>query len=549
MTSLRVRLAVLVPFLLVVGPLSAGGQSVGACLDDLNVARPAGSEELVDPGSVLPVLLVHGFNSSGESMGALRSRIQGFSLDSSVSVFDYSPWSFEWVTRPEIADRLRDTIICLSDLSAESGGPGRVAVLAHSMGGLAVRQALGGDPEMGDRVATVVTFGTPFAGSLLADDLLISLLEAFAELLEPIPGVDIPDDIDFPARIGIAPGSPELAALPSWPANVSVFNNAGQFVIEKRFFFWTSEDEYGDLVVDQPSATAGQQPLDNLGGSYTSPCRAYLPDDILTGAAGKAVQLAFLAYVIDQDPLFPYCNHFWLTQNQQLVDNALAQLAAASSRGGPLSGELEPADLALTFVTRALSGESVEDLVARQAYTGPEGELGPFDPTPVLASAIALAGAFSEPASVTNDNSIDSSEGIGCTFEGDVHIGCVVNVEDVDGTRGSVHVSITSAGVDGLYIIDPESVGRAFFAAWSNGDQAAMESLSGSDLSNTLGTSTLRIESGPVTCWLLGDGVTIQCDLDAGLDIIGVREIYFVLIREDFTGRYVVDWASQATSQ
>ncbi len=72
--------------------------------------------------------------------------------------FDYHEHSGRWVSDPpSIGPALGDAIDCLFDRS----GSEKVIVVAHSMGGLATRYALGEDRDRADKVSTVVTFGTP----------------------------------------------------------------------------------------------------------------------------------------------------------------------------------------------------------------------------------------------------------------------------------------------------------------------------------------------------------------------------------------------------
>lgn len=51
----------------------------------------------------------------------------------------------------------------------QSQAPDMVHVIAHSMGGLDARYALAHDPALAERVATLVTIGTPHRGSPVAD--------------------------------------------------------------------------------------------------------------------------------------------------------------------------------------------------------------------------------------------------------------------------------------------------------------------------------------------------------------------------------------------
>lgn len=56
-----------------------------------------------------------------------------------------------------------------SRILAQTQADERVHIIGHSMGGLDARQALSANPEVARRVATLVTIGTPHAGSPVAD--------------------------------------------------------------------------------------------------------------------------------------------------------------------------------------------------------------------------------------------------------------------------------------------------------------------------------------------------------------------------------------------
>jgi triacylglycerol lipase len=62
----------------------------------------------------------------------------------------------------------------------------RVHILAHSMGGLDARHAITHVPGFGERVATLVTIGTPHRGSPVADAIADRTDPLFAEIPAPI---------------------------------------------------------------------------------------------------------------------------------------------------------------------------------------------------------------------------------------------------------------------------------------------------------------------------------------------------------------------------
>ena len=96
-----------------------------------------------------------------------------------VTPFDYYSTAHQatgWVTDPAIGAALATDITCLASASAAQGGPGEVIIVAHSMGGLAVRCAVdqacvgqGHKAANADQIGLVVTLGTPNLGSAFAN--------------------------------------------------------------------------------------------------------------------------------------------------------------------------------------------------------------------------------------------------------------------------------------------------------------------------------------------------------------------------------------------
>lgn len=316
-----VALAMLVGLLVVP---AARASSQAGCLRDLGVQ---------DPGRSLPIILVHGFAGSPSAFDQASIVLEGSGLDVSLQPFDYSSQNTQWVDHPRIGPRLRQWIVCLSDVSQTNGGLGRVAVLAHSMGGLATRFALAGPSvpaDMADRVALVATLGTPHRGSLLAgpnDDgslgarVARTLVERFVDWVFPFV------HLDSPAGRALATGSFQLASLPPWPDGVAVWAGAGQFVAEQRFLFFSREDYFGDIPVSVPSATAMAPVHDGLGGPEVVRCRLPVPLDL----GGPGVQLA-ISYAVASNPGLLDCYHGRLTGSRSFLDPIVAQLAAASAR-------------------------------------------------------------------------------------------------------------------------------------------------------------------------------------------------------------------------
>lgn len=167
-------------------------------------------------GPRVPVLLVPGWSDDSEQLAPLRERfVEAGWADSTVV-----PLSFE---DPVGSNRTHARTIAraIGDLRARTGAP-RVDVVAHSMGGLALRYYLqnGGDPE----VRRVVFLATPHRGTWSAnlawgeggDEMkpgsafLLSLMDVF-----PVPPGVHGLTVRTPVDLHVLP--PESAMLPPLP--------------------------------------------------------------------------------------------------------------------------------------------------------------------------------------------------------------------------------------------------------------------------------------------------------------------------------------------
>lgn len=332
-------------------PVRATAQATTATT--VGAATPA-SACTVD-GSTMPVLLVHGFADSPEvwetgspSMVQALGRVPGVFV---APPFDYSRDSLQWVDDPAIGPALAQRIDCLARASAAAHGPGRVVVVAHSMGGLALRYAASqrvGDRAVADDIARVVTIATPEDGSFLASaatelwqrakgpnpSLLGALLRvgcgppARADQGAPLaPLCELLSQSRTPAARAMEIGSPQLASLPQFPPSVRVDTIAGDVSLTVRVFDGptTTLERAGDLVVGADSAT------DRAGGTGTTTtigCDAPLYEPV-----GDVTQLAGLPplVLLARASLYasaPSCWHLGLPQDpavQSAVVNAIEQ--------------------------------------------------------------------------------------------------------------------------------------------------------------------------------------------------------------------------------
>ena len=246
-------------------------------------SHPSGCGDAVrrvsDEAEGAPVLLVHGFAGDPSDF---RRRLAGRpsmvdtvgDLDGvSAYTFDYSDRSLEWVTDPAIGPRLGEAIACLADRHDQ-----RVTVVAHSMGGLATREAQGRTVDgrrVSDSLARVVTVGTPFEGAQLlgfggglageiAAELIDGALQACSTDFTRRPErsfCSLLGATETAAVQGMIPDSDELAALPDWGESVRIVPMAAEIDVVVAGPFGLSESfSAGDFAVSVASATADASP-------------------------------------------------------------------------------------------------------------------------------------------------------------------------------------------------------------------------------------------------------------------------------------------------
>lgn len=250
------------------------------------MVTPARANEgcLPGVGTKVPVLMVHGWRSDKgfwgktESQGSMArkiSEIEGIHYDRNneevKNFFDYSADHSRWVSHKNIGPRLVNEINCRAASSKAEGGAGKVILIGHSMGGLAIRYAANNGAK--DSIGAVVTIGTPNIGSGWASAGMLSLrhmcratklghaIQAIAnesDCNELLSGNSIIDAFD-----GLERHSDELAALPMVPDSIPVTGIAGNVGIQHTWGIFGSKiftTHLGsDLVVTTASALRGSQ--------------------------------------------------------------------------------------------------------------------------------------------------------------------------------------------------------------------------------------------------------------------------------------------------
>lgn len=248
-------------------------------------------------GTRVPLLKVHGYSGSAADwnvgsptmIAALGQLPQVYQAS-----FDYSEANRQWVTDSRIGPALAAKIACLAASSRAEGGAGKVIVVAHSMGGLATREAASmkvDGQSISDLLGLVITLGTPNKGSFLVpggaappEAVLTKLVAAAcyvsqvgANLLGNLYNYcQLPDSSD-PASRAFVPGSPQLSALPTFPASVPVRAIAGVIDTLRIQVVHTtlSLGSVGDGVVGQASALFGAAHPELGGGPVQVHCGAW----------------------------------------------------------------------------------------------------------------------------------------------------------------------------------------------------------------------------------------------------------------------------------
>jgi pimeloyl-ACP methyl ester carboxylesterase len=179
-----------------------------------------------------PVIFIHGFESSPAIWDSMFGEVYAMP-GTWTSAFDYSGASTQWVTNSAIGPAFASYITCVAQASKAGGGPGKVIIIAHSMGGLATRWAAtkGG---AGQYIGTVITIGTPNTGSFLGN-IGTGLYPLACSGSKSRLGVNIPLLASIcageNAEAGMKVFGPEISSLPELPSGIPLYAIAGNETI------------------------------------------------------------------------------------------------------------------------------------------------------------------------------------------------------------------------------------------------------------------------------------------------------------------------------
>jgi pimeloyl-ACP methyl ester carboxylesterase len=243
-----------------------GGSARARLLSATSYACP----DLSTIGKRTPVVLIHGYTGKPSDWGSDGDPASMFyKIDSIhgtyVLTFDYSKDSTQWVDYPAIGPAFADYIDCVAQASRDAHGPGKVIVVAHSMGGLVTRWAaiLSDKAHTVTRdLARVITIGTPNTGTALAGagdvahQLLCGKSDAWlAPQAGPAPGSFC---ASWTAWAGMSSFGSEIKALPELPPGIPLDAIAGdesiRFSLGDATMGTVVLPLYGDGVVSTSSA-------------------------------------------------------------------------------------------------------------------------------------------------------------------------------------------------------------------------------------------------------------------------------------------------------
>lgn len=134
--------------------------------------------------------------------------------------------------------------------------PSEIHIIAHSMGGLDARYALAHFPDLGKRVKTLVTIGTPHRGSPVAD----AIIDSTDPLFDHIPSylttwLDGLHDLTSERGILFDETTPDMRGVKYIEvAGNAAQGNDGLFLFELARIIGDIKDEINDGVVTRSSA-------------------------------------------------------------------------------------------------------------------------------------------------------------------------------------------------------------------------------------------------------------------------------------------------------
>ena len=298
---LTIVLAVLTALTVVAAPADAA-DTPKTCPNGLTVVDPT-----VAP-STQPVVFVHGLNADASAWAPMTSILKGRTDAKRYTflTFDYQYLHSSWASHPGIAACLARFI---HQVSAAAGGQ-KVLVVAHSMGGLAIRFAsdsdsvdtITGDPLSGPippgMLRGVVTIDTPALGSPFGGPVTSGVLSTYLANAGVGQVKDAPNDaIRCLAEHGQNSDlAPPCRTAPYLPAGVPLHQISGNIIFNRPMFGTSISAPLGsDGIVGvasqdgyHGSGPGGTQDPGTTVTTYDRPCLTTVGAGGLLGLTGLA---------------------------------------------------------------------------------------------------------------------------------------------------------------------------------------------------------------------------------------------------------------------
>jgi pimeloyl-ACP methyl ester carboxylesterase len=226
----------------------ANAQQTTAGCDQRNPTPP--------PISGTPVVFVHGWRSSGDASESAAMKLSAkLGAGFTVLRFDYGAQDSDWPSG-STANCLASYLVRVWEAAGRSR---KVAVVAHSMGGIATRFAAAESADgtsVSQVLAGLVTLSTPHQGSPWGDTSLATAIQTYAPGAMPVAQTSAATCLaDLTRR-----KNPPCATPPYLPAGVGIDQIGTQIIVKRTLFdigFLKKEADiylYGDGIVPQVSA-------------------------------------------------------------------------------------------------------------------------------------------------------------------------------------------------------------------------------------------------------------------------------------------------------
>ncbi|HEU5122334.1 MAG TPA: alpha/beta fold hydrolase [Candidatus Saccharimonadales bacterium] len=247
-------------------------------------------------GEKIPLVMAHGLFGKPNIWDGLSKVLNEVKDVYIATPFDYSAnlANINWVTHPNVGPKLAKTVACLADASKKNGGPGKVLIIGHSMGGLAAQYAAAQVPN---KVGLVITIGTPHKGSILANAMAPTINSLCSFSLPSIGGRKVyitPENCKKSlAFAGLSIDSEELEKLPPFPPNVPVKAIAGNITPQMQLGMVkiTGAPLHSDAVVHTPSALGTFTTMGKGDGKREVSCTGFLVFPSMSDASCEHSQL------------------------------------------------------------------------------------------------------------------------------------------------------------------------------------------------------------------------------------------------------------------